>query len=147
MEKTAAMINITPYKEINGGEESIYDHIDEDFAVPQKVIAYLQTNQPYLACMGVYHHPFRDMVLLGPYWYTDGEYAWDRDTWKYVLKYHMTLPQEFIDKVMSEKGTAFLAQYAEQNQPWSKVIQNWKEQPNVLCLMPDDGGDSTIDDF
>lgn len=147
MRKMAAMINIMPYKEINGGEESIYDHINESFAVPQKVIAYLQTTQPYLMCMGVYDHPFKKMQLLGPYWYTDGEYYWDRDAWKYVLKYHVTLPQEFIDKVMSEKGTAFLEECAECNNSWSKAIRNWKEQPNTLCLMPDDTGDCSIDSF
>ena len=97
-----------PYKEIKGGEESIYDHVDETFAVPQKVIAYLQTTQPHVVCLGMYKHPFKEMELSGPYWYNDGEYCWDRDTWKYVLKYHVTLPQDFIDKVMSEKGTAFL---------------------------------------
>jgi hypothetical protein len=30
------------------------------------------------------------------------------DTWKYVLKYHVTLPKEFIDHVMSEEGIAFM---------------------------------------
>lgn len=115
MERLAAMINVMPYKEINGGDESIHDYIDESFVVPEKVIAYLQTTQPYLVCMGMYEHPFKDMQLCGPYWYTDGEYFWDRDAWKYVIKYHVTLPQSFIDKVMSEEGTVFLEKFAEGN--------------------------------
>lgn len=40
---------------------------------------HVQTTQSYLVCMGMYEHPFKDMQLCGPYWYTDGEYFWDRD--------------------------------------------------------------------
>ena len=97
--------------------------------------------------MGVYKHPFKEKRLLGPYLYTDGEYYWDRDTWKYVLKYHVTLPQDFIDKVLSDKGTAFLEECAKSDNFWNKVIKNWKSQPDTLCLLPDDAGDSSIDDF
>lgn len=141
------MINIMPYKEINGGEESIYDHINESSTVPQKVIAYLQTTKPYLVCMGLYKHPFKDMQLCGPYWYTDGEYFWDRDAWKYVIKYHVVLPQEFIDKVMSDEGTAFLEKCAEDDESWMKRVKEWKENANVLCLMPENAGDYSLDDF
>ena len=147
MRRLEAMKNVMPFKEIKGGEESIYDHIDENFVAPQKVIAYLQTTQPHLVCMGLYKHPFKDTILSGPYWYTDGEYYWDRDAWKYVLKYHVTLPQDFIDKVMSEEGTAFLEKCAQSNNSWSKIIGDWKKQPNPLCLMPDDAGDLSLEDF
>jgi hypothetical protein len=127
MRRMSAMKNVMPYKEINGGEESIFDHIDENFKVPEKVIAYLQTTQPHMVCMGLYQHPFKDMQLCGPYWYTDGEYFWDRDAWKYVLKYHVTLPQDFIDKVMSDEGTAFLEKCAENDDSWSRRIKALKE--------------------
>ena len=147
MRRLAAMINVMPYKEINGGEESIYDHIDENFTVPEKVIAYLQTTQPHLVCMGLYKHPFKDMQLCGPYWYTDGEYYWDRDAWKYVVKYHVTLPQNFIDKVMSDEGTAFLEKCAESDESWSKRIKELKESPATLCLMPENAGDFSLDEF
>ncbi len=147
MRRLAAMINVMPYKEIDGGEESIYDHIDETFSVPEKVIAYLQTTEPHMVCMGLYKHPFKDMQLCGPYWYTDGEYYWDRDAWKYVLKYHVTLPQSFIDKVMSDKGTDFLEKVAASDDSWRKRIQEMKERPNTLCLMPDNAGDYSLDDF
>lgn len=36
----AVMINVMPYKEIDGGEESVYDHIDESYVVPEKVITF-----------------------------------------------------------------------------------------------------------
>lgn len=146
-DRLAAMINVMPYKEINGGWESIYDHIDENFAVPKKVIAYLQTTQPHLVCMGLYKHPFKDMELCGPYWYTDGEYFWDRDAWKYVVKYHVTLPKKFIDKVMSDEGTAFLEECAKSDESWAKRIKELKESPNTLCLMPENAGDYSLDDF
>lgn len=74
--RMAAMINIMPYKEINGEEESIFDHIDESFIVPEKVILYLQTTQPHFVCMGIYQYPFKGMSLCSPYSYTDGEYYW-----------------------------------------------------------------------
>ena len=102
-------INITPFKEIKGGEFSIYDYIEEGYAVPEKVIEYLQTREPQLMSPGVYSHPFKEgETLLGPYRYGDGKYCWDRDTWKYVLKYHVKLPQDFIEHVLAEEGTAFL---------------------------------------
>ena len=129
------MINVMPYKEINGGEESIFDHIDESFKVPKKVILYLQTTEPHLFCMGVYQHPFKDMTLFGPYWYTDGEYYWDRDAWKYVLKYHVTLPQNFIDKVMSDEGTRFLEKCAESDKSLANKIQEIKEHPNESYIV------------
>ena len=141
------MINIMPFKEINGGEESIYDHVDESFVVPAKVIAYLRTTIPYMMCPGIYKHPFKDMTLLGPYWYKDGEYYWDRDTWKYVLKYHVTLPQEFIDKVMSDEGTAFLESCSQSDASWTKEIQKLSERPNTVCLFPLNAGDFSLDDF
>jgi len=140
-------INVMPYREINAGKNSIYDNIDEDFKVPDKVILYLQTTQPYLVQMGAYKHPFMDRTLLGPYWYSDGEYCWDRDAWKYVLKYHVTLPEEFIDKVMSEEGTAFLEKCAENDESWSKRIKEFKENKKMICLMPEDAGDIPFDEF
>ncbi len=145
--RLAAMINLMPYKEICGGAKSIYDYVDENFKVPEKVILYLQTTQPHMVRMGTYKHPFKDRTLLGPYWYTDGEYYWERDTWKYVLKYHVTLPDAFIDKVMSDAGTAFLEKCAQSDESWSKRIKEFKERPNMLCLMPDNAGDIPFEEF
>lgn len=145
--RLAAMISVMPYKELCDGTESIYDHIDDSFAVPDKVIAYLKTTHPHMVRMGIYKHPFKDAELLGPYWYTDGEYYWDRDAWKYVLKYHVTLPQAFIEKVMSEEGTRFLKKCAESDESWAKAIRSFKSQPGTLCLMPDDAGDLALEEF
>lgn len=147
IKQRAHMVNLMPYKEINGGDESIYDNIDEKFSVPEKVILYLQTTQPHMMAMGIYQHPFKDMTLLGPYWYTDGEYYWDRDAWKYVMKYHVKLPTAFINKVMSDKGTIFLEKCAESDESWSKRIKAFKESKNGLCLIPDNSGDIPFEKF
>lgn len=101
--------------------------MQEDYEVPDKVIAYLRTAHPYVMSPGVYRHPFRpDTELLGPYLYTDGHYYWDRDTWKYVLKYRVALPQEFVDHVMSDRGTAFLEAQTGEQDSWANRIENRK---------------------
>lgn len=148
MRRMAAIVNIMPYKEIEAGDESIYDHVDKNFTVPDKVIAYLQTTKPFYMCPGIYQHPFKkDVTLLGPYSYTDNEYCWDRDAWKYVVKYHVTLPQAFIDKVMSDAGTAFLEEFAKSDESWGKAFEEWKKKPNVVCLLPDNAGEISLDNF
>lgn len=139
---------ITPYKEIRGGEESIYDHIQEGYTVPDKVIAYLRTTTPYLMSPGVYEHPFKaGCRLLGPYWYTDGKYCWDRDTWKYVVKYGLMLPPDFIDHVMSDEGTAFIEKCIDESDSWSEVIKRWKKKQGFICFLPENAGDRSLENF
>lgn len=141
-------ISLTPYREIVGGKESIYDHVQEGYSVPEKVIAYLRTSQPYVMSPGIYEHPFKKGCrLLGPYLYTDGTYCWDRDTWKYVVKYGLKLPQCFIDHVMSDEGTAFIEKCIEENPSWGNSINQWKERECLLCFLPDDAGDIDLEDF
>ena len=132
---------LTPYKELHMGDESIYDHTDETFEVPNKVILYLQTKELYLLSPGIYQHPFKkDMELLGPYIYSDGYYCWDRDTWKYVVKYGLTLPKKFIDYVMSDEADGFLAKTHNSNWPLQK-------RENSLNLLPEDSGDIPLEKF
>ena len=132
---------LTPYIELHMGEESIYDHINHSFSVPDKVILYLQTKELYFFCPGLYQHPFHEeTTLCGPYVYTDGYYYWDRDTWKYVLKYGLTLPQQFIDHVMTDEASIFLNQ--NHNGDWHLA-----EHPNTLNLLPKDSGDIPLDQF
>lgn len=143
------IICLTPYKELHGGKKSIYDYIVEGYSVPQKVIEYLKTRKLYCMSPGVYHHPFKeDSTLLGPYLYCDdNKYCWDRDTWKYVVKYGLSLPQEFIDYVMSETGTAYLQNYQKGGETWANEISSMKERRNMLCMLPDDAGEIDIKDF
>lgn len=142
------MICVSPYRELRFGNESIFDHVQGNYSVPDRVIAYLRTTQPYLMSPGIYKHPFKpETDLLGPYLYTDGKYCWDRDTWKYVLKYHVTLPQDFIDHVMSDEGKAYLERFGVQSSSWSGIIEDWKEQKDRICLLPTDVGDISLDDF
>lgn len=139
--------NLTPYSQLVCGKEDIHKHTKEGYKAPEKVLAYLRVGEPYLMCPGIYEHPFKEgKRLLGPYIYSDGYYYWDRDTWKYVVKYGLTLPQEFIDHVMSEEGTAFLEKHCTDNK-WKDVISKWKNDPNQLCLLPDNAGDIDLEDF
>ena len=147
-EEMERLICLTPYKEIQGGDESIYDHVREGYTVPDKVIAYLKMTKPYVMCLGIYEHPFKEGVTLsGPYLYGDGTYCWDRDTWKYVVKYGLELPQEFIDHVMSEEGTRFMEEQMNSDESWAEEIRKMKEREDMICLLPDNAGDKELEDF
>jgi len=52
-------ISITPYKELHDGDESIHKHTQDGYAVPNKVIIYLQTTVPFMMSPGIYNHPFK----------------------------------------------------------------------------------------
>ena len=119
--------------ELVWGDKSIYDYVQEDYSVPDKVIAYLRTTKPYMMSTGIYEHPFKPGVkLLGPYLYTDGKHFWDRDLWKYVVKYRVTLPQEFIEYVMSEEGDSFIERFIDENDSCSDRIKAMRK--GYLCF-------------
>ena len=142
------MIDLTPYKELRSGERSIHDAIDKTQVIPEKVIAYLRCGEPLLMAPGMYEHPFKaGVTLLGPYIYTDGKYFWDRDTWKYVVKYNVALPQAFIDRVMSEEGTRFIEQRIDSHEDWSDTIKTWKKKKGFSCFLPDHAGEIALIDF
>ena len=95
---------LSPFKEINCGSESIYDYVKEGYTAPDKVIDYLRSAAPYLTCLGVYEHPFiKEKMIAGPYLCKDDNFYWEQNTWEYVAKYHVILPQEFIDYIMFEE--------------------------------------------
>lgn len=147
MEKKMPII-LTPYKEIKFGELSIYDFVQEGYTVPEKVIAYLQTKKPYIMSPGIYNHPFKEgETLLGPYLYTDGKYAWDRDTWKYVVKYHLTLPEDFIEHVMSEEGSVFLESCHYGADSWYQAFEKSFANKPHMNFLPEDAGDVKLDEF
>lgn len=107
------------------------------YRIPDKVIAYLRAGTHYLACPGIYEHPYRpDIRLGGPEYYTDGHFYWDRDTWKYVLKYGFTLPPEFIDHVMSDSGTAFIDAAIDKSKLWCSAIKSFKKKQGFRCFLP-----------
>lgn len=141
-------ICISPFKEIHCGQLSIYDYVKPGYSVPDKVIAYLRTTQPYMMSPGKYEHPFKKgFRLLGPYLYTDGTYYWDRDTWKYVMKYGVELPQEFIDHVMSEEGTAFIEKCIDDNISWSRETKKEKKLQGFSCYLLNEAEEKELEDF
>ncbi len=132
---------LTPYKELHMGEERIYDHLSHSVTVPDKVILYLQAKKLYYLCPGLYSHPFHEEITLcGPYAYTDGYYYWDRDTWKYVVKYGLVLPQQFIDYVMTNEAAEFLNQKHE-------GVHHLADRKNMFDFLPKDSGDIPLDQF
>jgi len=142
------VISLTPYKEIKGGSLSIYDYVEEGYTAPEKVIRYLRTTKAYAMSSGMYQHPFNsEKTLLGPYLYTDGRYCWDRDTWKYVVKYGLKLPEEFVEYVMTGGGDEFLDTYAESHLSWKKIIADMKFGEEMGRLYPEDAGDIDIEEF
>ena len=143
------MINITPYKELRFGDESIYDKIrsNED-EIPKKVIDYLRAGNAHLMSPGIYDHPFKKEIrLLGPYILTDNNrYIWDRDTWKYVVKYRLALPEEFIEFVLGNEGSkVYESMVVGKN--WNNVIQDWKATGDSIIFLPDNADDKELCDF
>lgn len=98
--------------------------------------------------MGIYDHPFKEGITLsGPYFCTDDKFYWDWDTWKYVIKYGLELPKEFIDHVMSEEGTKFIEQQIEENEDLSDTIKQSRKQTEFQVLMPDAADYEDLEDF
>ena len=148
IEEMNRMTCLSPFKEVHFGDKSIHDFVQEGYTVPDKVIAYLRITEPYMMSPGIYEHPFKPGTrLLGPYLYTDWKHFWDRDLWKYVVKYHVTLPEEFVEYVMSGAGDAFYEEFIDKSDSWSETIKKWKKQKGMLCLLPDDAGDKELADF
>lgn len=132
-EEHRKMICLTPYKELQTGDESIHDHVRDGYSVFRRVITYLRIAPAYCVAPGIYEHPFRpEKELRGPCLYTDGTYYWDSDAWKYAVKYHVALPQAFIDHVMSPEGTALFEQFLEQSDNEPDAIEAWRENPDAL---------------
>jgi len=85
---------------------------------------------------------------LGPYLLTDNIYCWDRDTWKYVIKYGLELPQDFIDHVMSDEGTQYIEQQIDSNKSrLEPVVKQWKKSKGFNSLLPYDARDIELKDF
>ena len=134
-ENEMRLIDLTPYKEILCGSGSIYDNTEDGYSVPDKVILYLRTNDNWMASPGMYEHPFiKDRILFGPYISSDDIYDWERDTWKYVLKYGLKLPQSFIDYVMSDEGTKYIEDFAKKDEIFAEILKKYNEDPKNLTI-------------
>ncbi|MEF2896849.1 MAG: hypothetical protein U0N69_06335 [Senegalimassilia anaerobia] len=148
IEKEKKMVCLTPFEELRLGDASIHDWVEEGYEVPDKVLAYLKTTEPYMMSPGIYEHPFKPGErLLGPYCYTDGHYFWDRDTWKYVTKYHVKLPQGFVDYVMSGAGDEFAREHIPWARSWFQHIEDSYDDTPHGNYLPEDAGNVDIEDF
>lgn len=142
------IIDLTPYKEIHCGMESIYDNVEEGYSVPDKVILYLRTNDNLCAAPGIYEHPFiSGKNLFGPEISSDDIYAWERETWKYVLKYGLKLPKSFIDYVMSEKGTKYIENHAKMDEIFAEILKKYEEDPKNLTVYVEGENGVPYDEF
>ncbi len=140
------IISITPYFELSQGKRSIKEAVNSGFSVPEKVIEYLKIRVPFVMTPGLYKHPFKDKNLLGPYVFTDGKYCWDRDTWKYILKYHVTVPNEFVEHVMSDEGTRFMEEQKGNTQSAASSFLEVFGEDSVIFI-PENTGDDSLEDF
>jgi len=142
------MVCLTPFRELKHGDESIYDWVEDGYAVPKKVLAYLMTTEPFFMSPGIYEHPFKPgKRLLGPYCYTDGHFWWDRDCWKYTAKYHVRLPREFVDYVMSGKGDKFMKSHSPNPSSWFNRIEELYGDTPHGNFLPRNAGNVDLKDF
>ncbi len=59
---------ITPYAELNLGEDSILEHTKAGYRVSDKVITYLQLGEAYMMCPGIYNHIIILLKRIRNYW-------------------------------------------------------------------------------
>lgn len=65
-----------------------------------KIVSYLRSGNLLVACPGVGQDALEKGKLSGPlHIYTDGKWAWPGDLAYYVTKYHVSLPEEFIQQM------------------------------------------------
>ena len=61
--------------------------------------------------------------------------------------YHITLLEEFFEYVMSDEGDAFFEGFIDESDSWSERIKRMKKKQGVLCLLPDNAGETELDKF
>ena len=104
-------IDLSPYKELHNGHgtESILDHVNPDQDLPEDVVDYLKHGELIIYALGLYNHPFEeDVKVPGPYFLFDGTYKWERYLWLYASKYHVEIPQEFIEHTRKPESRKWL---------------------------------------
>ena len=62
------------------------------------------------------------------------------------MKYGLTLPQDFIDHVMSDEGTRFLEEQGILQESWDKKIAEW-ETDGLVSFLPNNAGSVDVEDF
>jgi hypothetical protein len=69
------------------------------------ILNYLRSGEVHTACPGLIEDVLsEERILIGsPHIMTDGVWAWPNDLAYYVEKYHVKLPEVFIDHMKSNK--------------------------------------------
>lgn len=76
-----------------------------------------------------------------------GRFWWDRNCWKYAAKYHVMLPQEFVEHVISGTGDKLLESYATDTSSWSgRIEERCRNMPHGNFL-PKSAGNLDLKDF
>lgn len=76
-----------------------------------------------------------------------GRFWWDRNCWKYAAKYHVMLPQEFVEYVISGTGDKLLESYATDTSSWSDRIEERCKNTLHGNFLPKSAGNLDLKDF
>ena len=76
-----------------------------------------------------------------------GRFWWDRNCWKYAAKYHVMLPQEFVEHVISGTGDKLLESYATDTSSWSDRIEEHCRNAPHGNVLPKSAGNLDLKDF
>ena len=76
-----------------------------------------------------------------------GRFWWDRNCWKYAAKYHVMLPQEFVEHVISGTGDKLLESYATDTSSWSDRIEEHCRNASHGNFLPKSAGNLDLKDF
>lgn len=63
------------------------------------------------------------------------------------MKYHLTLPEDFIEYVMSEDGSAFLESCHYGVDSWYQAFEKSFADKRHMNFLPEDAGDVKLDEF
>lgn len=76
-----------------------------------------------------------------------GRFWWDRNRWKYATKYHVMLPQEFVEYVILGTGDKLLESHATDTSSWSdRIEEHCRNTPHGNFLLKS-AGNLDLKDF
>lgn len=119
----------------------------EGYQVPDKVIAYLCAGRSKGAVAHLMQHPFKSDKSISCHRYGDEMYTWYKDTWKFVVKYGLQLPKEFIDKVMSLESDIYFQNMIHILYGDKPLLEKHKQSLGYKCFLPSHSQLKELKDF